>query len=100
MSTLVPNRTTGMPRQCKSCGAWGDFAKDNLGMCDVCYWRTRHDALKDAVTWMREVTQFDPWPALKHVLEHGRLDWQDVQDDFLEMRRFARAEVDRLVDEE
>ena len=27
---------------------------DNLDLCDVCYWRARFDALRDAVAWERE----------------------------------------------
>lgn len=108
MNVVNPNRAGSIiPRQCSRCSSWAvnpgwhGRGKDRLDLCDVCYWRAKHEELCEAVAWGRETSRFDPWRALVRVYElHGE-DYTDaVYDDFLAIRHAARAEVDRLIAEE
>lgn len=68
---------------------------DNLGLCDVCYWRTRFDALREAVAWERECDECGEW-LHRAWWDRNELNLGEIED----LYDCARAEVDRLLLEE
>ena len=80
---------------CTNCGSYAinphlhGRGGDRLNLYDVCYWRARFDALREAVAWERECQAFTYRKPLSI----------DAMKALLRTRYAARAEVDRLMGE-